>query len=80
MGNLKMKIANTLGSKLKEALASDAKLLKKSVPFLIGAAGTWCTILEEQREEEEHLQRAEEERLQREEDDRWYCQNNNWRY
>ncbi|STB73324.1 hypothetical protein [Citrobacter koseri] len=40
MGNLKMKIANTLGSKLKEALASDAKLLKKSVPLLLDAAAS----------------------------------------
>ncbi|HBC5673687.1 TPA: hypothetical protein KEV01_003868 [Citrobacter koseri] len=40
MGNLKMKIANALGSKLKEALASDAKLLKKSVPLLLDAAAS----------------------------------------
>ncbi|WP_338628056.1 hypothetical protein [Enterobacter sp. JJBC] len=61
MGNLKRKLTSMLGSKLKEALTSDAKLLKKSVPFLIGAAGTWCTIWEEQKEEEE------EERLSRRE-------------
>lgn len=71
MGNLKMKIANTLGSKLKEALASDAKLLKKSVPFLIGAAGTWGAIWKEQQKEEE------EERLYRRE---LYHQDDDQRY
>ncbi|WP_427167023.1 hypothetical protein [Citrobacter koseri] len=71
MGNLKMKIANALGSKLKEALASDAKLLKKSVPFLIGAAGTWCTILEERKKKEA------EERLYNQD---LYRQDDDWRY
>ncbi|HAU5602763.1 TPA: hypothetical protein JD320_001929 [Citrobacter koseri] len=71
MGNLKMKIANTLGSKLKEALASDAKLLKKSVPFLIGAAGTWYTILEARKKKEA------EERLYNQD---LYRQDDDWRY
>ncbi|MBJ8986860.1 hypothetical protein I5432_12115 [Citrobacter koseri] len=34
MGNLKMKIASVLGSRLKEALASDVQFLKNSVGLL----------------------------------------------
>ncbi|RRW70203.1 hypothetical protein EGJ48_14905 [Pantoea dispersa] len=71
MENLKRKLTSMLGSKLKEALTSDAKLLKKSVPFLIGVAGTWCSILEEQKEKEA------EERLYNQD---LYRQDDDWRY
>lgn len=71
MGNLKRKLTNMLGSKLKEALTSDAKLLKKSVPFLTGAAGTWCEVLEERKKKEA------EERLYNQD---LYRQDDDWRY
>ncbi|WP_432735204.1 hypothetical protein [Cronobacter sakazakii] len=40
MGNLKMKIASVLGTRLKEALASDAKFVKKTFPLLLNAASS----------------------------------------
>lgn len=71
MGNLKLNIANALGSTLKEALASDAKLLKNSLPFLSSTASTWSSIWEEQQkeEEEERLYRRE---LYHQDDDQIY--------
>lgn len=71
MGNLKMKITNALGNTLKEALANDAKLLKISVPFLIGATTTMSTILEERKK------REAEERLYNQD---LYRQDDDWRY
>ncbi|MEB2704099.1 hypothetical protein VC191_09865 [Citrobacter koseri] len=71
MGNLKKNIASALGARLKEALASDAKLLKKSVPFLTGAATTMCAIWEERKKKEA------EERLYNQD---LYRQDDDWRY
>lgn len=38
MDGLKTKIASALGTKLKEALTSDVKFVKNTIPFLIDAA------------------------------------------
>ncbi|BDG86410.1 hypothetical protein [Citrobacter koseri] len=40
MGNLKMNIASVLGTRLKEALASDAKFVKKAFPLLLNTASS----------------------------------------
>ncbi|WGC20717.1 hypothetical protein NFL61_01875 [Enterobacter ludwigii] len=37
---LKKKITNALGSKLNEALKSDARFIRKAVPFLLDAAAS----------------------------------------
>lgn len=40
MRNLKVKIASVLGIRLKEALASDAKFVKKAIPLLLNATAS----------------------------------------
>ncbi|MDS4036483.1 hypothetical protein RKI04_09450 [Citrobacter amalonaticus] len=40
MGNLKMKMVNIVGPKLKGALKSDARFIQKAVPLLLDAAAS----------------------------------------